>query len=329
MPPLVLKVDLLRPQITEAAQPSMKDIPKAPSLAVPQANVTVIVGKGSSSQEFKLPKDTLCYYSPFFERAFNGPFLEGRSQIMTLEDVDGAVFGLIVAWLYTKDISDEDLLIGVPSGSPNAHFLSTLRLTRLWVLGQRVLMPNLQNQVITKLQPRLAQLGGAAMLELIDYVYSGEYNELRQLFAKSLAFSFHKEELTRIFSNPSQETLSALLDITQYLKSYVGVTMTSAEASRHVNPKMFFVKDVAMSKSSEIIDLDFAPTIDQPELARTSTKRQRVNGPCPCPMTGLDEGMRSFRDVVPNFKSTVGASLAPKRPYQSIYSTPSMKSSKP
>jgi hypothetical protein len=54
---------------------------------------------------------------------------------MTLQDVDGAVFGLIVAWLYTKDISDEDLLISVPSGPPNAHFLSTLRLTNLWVLA--------------------------------------------------------------------------------------------------------------------------------------------------------------------------------------------------
>jgi hypothetical protein len=211
---------------------------------------------------------------------------------MTLEDVDGAVFGLIVAWLYTKDISDEDLLIGVPSSSPNAHFLSTLRLANLWVLGQRFLIPALQNQVITKLQPRLTQLGGTAMLELIDYVYSGEYNELRQLFAKSLAFSFRKEELTRIFSNPSQETLSALRDMTQYLKSYVGVTMTSAEVSRHVNPKMFFVKDVAMPVNSQIIDVDCAPTIYQPDLARTSTKRQRVI--VPCPMTGFDEGVYSL-----------------------------------
>jgi hypothetical protein len=65
--------------------------------------------------------------------------------------------------------------------------------------------------------------------------------------------------------------------------------MTSAEASRHVNPKMFFVKDVAMPAISQIIDLDCAPSINQPETARISTKRQRVI--IPCLMTGFDEGV--------------------------------------
>jgi hypothetical protein len=30
---------------------------------------------------------------------------------MALDDVEGDVFGLLVAWLYTKTISDEDLAI--------------------------------------------------------------------------------------------------------------------------------------------------------------------------------------------------------------------------
>ena len=73
--------------------------------------VTVTAGRGAESQTFKIYKETLCYHSPFFATAFNGSFLEGQTQVMELDDVEGTTFGLLVAWLYTKTISDQDLAI--------------------------------------------------------------------------------------------------------------------------------------------------------------------------------------------------------------------------
>jgi BTB/POZ domain len=57
-----------------------------------QEIVSITATSAGASQTFKVYKETLCYYSEFFSAAFNGPFLEGQSQSMTLENVDPAVF---------------------------------------------------------------------------------------------------------------------------------------------------------------------------------------------------------------------------------------------
>lgn len=57
----------------------------------PQETVTITMDRGTDSQSFKIHKDTLCYHSPFFATTFNGSFLEGKSQVMALDDVDRTV----------------------------------------------------------------------------------------------------------------------------------------------------------------------------------------------------------------------------------------------
>jgi hypothetical protein len=191
-----------------------------------------MVGRSADSQTFKIHKDTLCYHSPFFTTVFNGPFLEGETQAMVLDIVDGNAFGLLVAWLYTKTISDEDLVIEGhgrqteaknPTPSPDialnfslsefialknlsdsdeknkftAHLealsvsgpelgraKNALHLAKLWVLGQRFLIPDLQNCALGAMHSILASpdKGGHPQLkEISEYAYSGEYDELRML----------------------------------------------------------------------------------------------------------------------------------------------------
>jgi hypothetical protein len=200
--------------------------------------VTVTAGRGAESQTFKIYKETLCYHSPFFATAFNGSFLEGQTQVMELDDVEGTTFGLLVAWLYTKTISDQDLAIEgqteaknpTPSSDAAANLsafetklnaqlnllnsdeqakfmaglkalsvrdpepgssLNALHLAKLWVLGQRFLIPDLQNCALAKMHSVLAsdiEGGHPQLKEIAEYAYSGEYNELRMLVIEILAF---------------------------------------------------------------------------------------------------------------------------------------------
>ena len=71
---------------------------------------------------------------------------------MKLEDIEGPVFGLMISWLYTKQIEDDeedtetakeeesDQTIGLAKSQP-----FPLRLAKLWTLAERFLVPSLQN----------------------------------------------------------------------------------------------------------------------------------------------------------------------------------------
>jgi hypothetical protein len=74
----------------------------------PQSMVTIIVRGGAQSKRFTIHKETLCYYSPVFDKSFNGYFVEGEAQTMTLEDVEASIFGLLVCWLYHGEIASRE-----------------------------------------------------------------------------------------------------------------------------------------------------------------------------------------------------------------------------
>lgn len=67
-----------------------------------QAFVTFIVG--DENQKFVVHKNLVEHYSPAFENAFNGGFIEGQTRELNLGDVDANIFGLVVNWLYTQKI---------------------------------------------------------------------------------------------------------------------------------------------------------------------------------------------------------------------------------
>lgn len=106
----------------------------------PQDMVTVNVKneQGTKEKSFTVYKEFICYYSPFFDAAFNGSFREGETQTMLWEDVEPTEFALFVRWLYTQNVLDVA-----------GHSQPSLwELTNLWILADRLLIPKLQNEVI-------------------------------------------------------------------------------------------------------------------------------------------------------------------------------------
>ncbi|KAH9222817.1 hypothetical protein DL95DRAFT_518352 [Leptodontidium sp. 2 PMI_412] len=97
-----------------------------PSFSDPLTIVTIIIGR-SVSKIFAIYKEFACYYSPVLRAAFNGPFLEGQSQTMIIDD-----FSLSGAF-----------------GRKAVFALSGY--CRIWVLADRLLMPTLQNHVAAEI----------------------------------------------------------------------------------------------------------------------------------------------------------------------------------
>lgn len=65
----------------------------------------VHVGKDNDKETFQALKTVICSQSPFFAAAFNGDFLEGHSQEITLDDVEKDVFAMMLKWMYREKIT--------------------------------------------------------------------------------------------------------------------------------------------------------------------------------------------------------------------------------
>jgi hypothetical protein len=58
--------------------------------------------------KFVVHTEFICYYSPFLAVALNGNFEEGRTQTMKLCDVDPALFAIVVNWIQSKVVRDDE-----------------------------------------------------------------------------------------------------------------------------------------------------------------------------------------------------------------------------
>jgi len=184
---------------------------------------------------------------------------------MKLDDVDGDVFGLMVSWIYYQEIKDEDIEIKAQAGggSSSVSNVSTtsrltvrssvptpvvsakksekmtfqLRVAKLWVLGQRFLIPNLQNEAVKKLLPLLVLAPGKDLKEVVEYAYSGEYDKLRMLVAEVLAFSGWDSRLDDVVGQLSQPVLAG---VTKLLRKFYAKVIWSDRPSL-TKPEFFFV----------------------------------------------------------------------------------------
>ncbi|CAG8972088.1 hypothetical protein HYALB_00004954 [Hymenoscyphus albidus] len=98
-----------------------------------QAMVTINVSLGIQKETFVVHKNFICFYSPFFDAAFNGAFKEGETQVLDLDDASPAAFSLFVNWLYTQRIE-----------FPGGEEVHLRTLIELWILGSRCLVPKIQ-----------------------------------------------------------------------------------------------------------------------------------------------------------------------------------------
>jgi len=91
--------------------------------------------------------------STFFDRAFNGNFDEGNTQSMRLEDVEIPIFSMLLHWMYFHEIEDK-------------NEEDVMGLAKLWVLGGRFLVPEVQNAAM------------ALILDTIPGLYDDKIKEL-------------------------------------------------------------------------------------------------------------------------------------------------------
>jgi len=87
-----------------------------PIIIYPKANISYsaenmtlvtihVVDEKGNKATFIVHKVFICHYSPYFDAAFNGDFVEGSTQAMDLEFTSIDAFALFVNWIYHPDLS--------------------------------------------------------------------------------------------------------------------------------------------------------------------------------------------------------------------------------
>jgi hypothetical protein len=142
----------------------------------PQPIVEVqVIPPSGDTKTFRVHKNFICYYSPFFDAAFNGNFVEGDTQSMNLEETSTEAFGIFVNWLYTQGIENSK------KGLPCCEALIDL-----WLLADLVLVPRLQNDAMEKLaEARLLRKGLPTSVLTRAYNHTAKGSLLRRYIVRT------------------------------------------------------------------------------------------------------------------------------------------------
>ena len=124
--------------------------------------IMLLGGNRDAATKFAVHKEFACYYSPVFKAAFNSKFMEGITQTYRLSDFDENVVHLLVEWIYLQDIHTS------ASGDNYSNVIE------LWVLGDRLCIPRLQNKSIEWLRKmdREAKNGTRYMTTNLENLYN-------------------------------------------------------------------------------------------------------------------------------------------------------------
>lgn len=99
--------------------------------------------------EIIVHKQVACHRSPVLRAAFNGPYIEGQEQSYYLEGVTERTAQFLVQWLYTEKLVIDRLKDDwVDSDVNRGEAREDYDLMDLWILGDFLQMPALQNYTI-------------------------------------------------------------------------------------------------------------------------------------------------------------------------------------
>ncbi|TGO45509.1 hypothetical protein BCON_0386g00010 [Botryotinia convoluta] len=141
----------------------------------PKVNIIV----GPEKKSFELPKDLLSYYSPVFDRSFNGNFIEGQTQTMELPEDTVEDFEVLVEYIFHHGVGDK-LSISKHGRHAAEHCISFLKYADKYDLG------DVSTLVYDALRPALIEGGASAFnSSFIEVVFSltEDGNCLRALMA--------------------------------------------------------------------------------------------------------------------------------------------------
>ncbi|KAE9376493.1 hypothetical protein N431DRAFT_332001, partial [Stipitochalara longipes BDJ] len=124
--------------------------------------------------KFTIHKDFICFYSPFFASAFNSPYKEGQTQVMSLYEIDPEIFGMFVSWIYQRKL---------PTHTAKFEDVNLIHLAKLWILGERFLAPALQNNAICRMHTIVneGRLEGFQEFITLAYNHREGHNQMTKL----------------------------------------------------------------------------------------------------------------------------------------------------
>jgi hypothetical protein len=123
----------------EATKPLFLEVNSEENNDIIDNRLTALVITDTKAPKFSIHKNIICHYSPYFSAAFNGNFVEGKTQRMTL-DVDEKAFGVLVNWFYNQVVTSE-----VGARPP------LVTLAKVWMMAEEFLIPELQDQVMDEM----------------------------------------------------------------------------------------------------------------------------------------------------------------------------------
>ncbi|KUJ22804.1 uncharacterized protein LY89DRAFT_714523 [Mollisia scopiformis] len=170
---------------------------KTPQFSNPSDMVTFIVGL--KKEKFIVHKEFACKNSEVLRAAFNGPFLEGRTGTYILEDTSAAAFRMFTEFLYSGKITlhyhnlnaEDDLVLAEDEEHIEMCAQQDTDLIDLWLLADRFLMVDFQNQVIDHMK-RIYQICGVMSSCQFRKIYDNtqEGSPLRRLVVDLCCWAF-------------------------------------------------------------------------------------------------------------------------------------------
>ncbi|CZT09925.1 uncharacterized protein RCO7_02246 [Rhynchosporium graminicola] len=177
-----------------------------PTYSDPKSLVTFLIGPGPNPVEFLIHKEIVCHNSGVLAVAFNGNFIEGRTQTYRIDDTTERAFKLFMQWLYSKSFT----------------------LVELWVLADMLLMPSLQNAIIDVMM-KIYYQDADFPAYICEYVYQHTEKDsaLRRLLVKQCTlFGEDAETLEKLAIQLPKEMLvdvyvSQILLVPGYMSSEI------------------------------------------------------------------------------------------------------------
>ncbi|TVY86775.1 hypothetical protein LAWI1_G008444 [Lachnellula willkommii] len=153
---------------------------------------------GPEEKKFLIHKAIACRASPVFDKAFNGNFIEGRTQTYKLPDVDPATFVLFSDWIYAKkltllshDFATEDTRTEEETiDHLGKCAMQDKVLVNLWIMADRFLVTKLQNHVIVHLM-EISKICGSVIGRCLHAIYTETMpgSQLRRMVVDQYAWS--------------------------------------------------------------------------------------------------------------------------------------------
>lgn len=164
-------------------------------------------------------KEFACYHSLVFRAAFNSRsnFVESQTNTYRMKDTDGKVMQLLMQWLYTQKLGLAPYSKEPATSTEICRQNMSLAL-RLWVLGDMLIIPKLQNDVSDYIWA-VQDTSRIAWTPSIRYVYENTVpgSPLRRLFvmfcARNMGKPFYVE-------HSKQFPKEMLLELADYFTQY-------------------------------------------------------------------------------------------------------------